>query len=113
MLADMVPVCLRCYKPFPTNVTLKLCLVRMFGLDVVGQGRQRRTPVDTMVAHGQGGLVATALKGTDHRAESELQMADKMLNSAQLLVTETACYDGPIIVNCPGLLERKMEIVEL
>ena len=95
MLTDMVPVCLRCYKPFPTNVTLKLCLVRMFGLDVVGQGRQRRTPVDTMVAHGQGGLVATALKGAEDPAVSLSQVVDKTCHAAELFVTKRTVYGSP------------------
>ena len=91
----MVPMCLRCDKLFPTNVTLKLCLAGMFGLDMLGQGGECRAPISAVVATGQSGLVATALKGAEDPAVSLPQVVDKTCHAAELFVTKRTVYGSP------------------
>jgi hypothetical protein len=65
---------------FATNRTLKLCLPRVLGLDVVCERAKRLVPEDALVAWKRGGLIPASQKWTNDVAFTALQVVHKYVN---------------------------------
>jgi hypothetical protein len=88
MLSHVIAVGFHRDRFFAANRTLKLCLPRVLGLNMIGERAQCIFPKDALVSRNRGGLISASKKWTNNVAFTALQVVHKFVYGAKYPLTK-------------------------